>query len=364
MRIVYLLICFTLILSFVPKIESVHAAPKAVIAKSEYLMAEKLFNQGDHSGAIEHALKAKSLLGKSNSRIEYLLTNAYYAQGDYGKTMAALEEFFNLTPESRSGTPEYNEMVALYSEVENSRQKQSKLIESKKKEKAALLGILSTLSQQMVTVPGGCFKFGNYTLISGDDDERPPHKVCLDSFSIGKHEVTQALWSAVMGSNPSTSLGDEYPVTNVSWEDIEHFLRKLNDETGKKYRLPTEAEWIYAASSGGKKEKYSGGKDLDKLAWYDKNANKTIHIVGQKSANRLGLYDMSGNVWEWCSDWYGAEYYMTSRINNPNGPSSGTRHVLHGGSFSSIKNSVRIGNRVSEPPNTHKNIIGFRLVHP
>ncbi|MCK5825652.1 MAG: SUMF1/EgtB/PvdO family nonheme iron enzyme [Desulfuromusa sp.] len=369
MRITYLLVCFTLLLSFVPGIEAAHAVPKMVKAKSEYLLAEKLLNQGNHSGAIEHALKSKTLLGKSNSRIEYLLTKAYNAQGKYAKALAALEEFFAVTPESSSGSDEYNEMVSLYSELEILTQEQRKRLETEKNEKKtkkkALQEALAEVSRQIVAVPGGCFKVGNHTLFSGDDDERPRHKVCLDNFSIGKYEVTQALWVAVMGNNPSETLGGTIPVTMVSWEDVQQFIHKINSETGKNYRLPTEAEWMYAARSGGKKEKYSGGNDLDKVGWYGGNADGTIHPVGQKAANGLGLHDMTGNVWEWCQDWYGAEYYMISRVNNPTGPSAGNYRVKHGGSsVNNDKDFLRVGKRVNGLPSSKKTSSGFRLVHP
>ena len=370
MRVIYLLICFTLLLSFTPITRSAHAAPKSVIAKSEYLMAEKLFNQGDHSDAIKHALKAKKLLGKSNSRIEYLLTSAYNAQGEYGKAMASLEDFFNVTPESSSGTEEYNEMVSLYSELEvllqKQIEKQEAIKENKKKDEATKEVVSSILSQQMVAVPGGCFKMGNYSFFSGgDDDEKPAHKVCLNSFSIGKYEATQALWTAVMGSNPSRTLGDDYPVTKVNMADVQQFLHELNRLTDKHYRLPTEAEWEYAARSGGKKEKFSGGNDLNLVGWYHKNSGKTAHPVGQKTANGLGLYDMTGNVWEWCQDWYGNKYYQNSPINNPTGPSTGKNRIVRGGAFSNDKpKHLRLVNRAADEPGIHYRNHGFRLVHP
>ncbi len=369
MRIIYLLICCTLLLSFAPNIKSACAVPKTVIAKSEYLMAEKLFNQGDHSGAIKHALKAKKLLGKSNSRIEYLLTKAYNAQGKYGKALAALEEFFAVTPESSSGSDEYNEMVSLYTEVEILWQRQKTQLDAEQREQEkrekALQEVLPELSKQMVAVPGGCFKMGRTSPFGGDDDERPKHKVCLNPFSIGKYEVTQALWSAVMGSNPSHyQKGTNYPVEKVSWEDIQQFIHKLNNETGKNYRLPTEAEWEYAARSGGKNEKYSGSKKPDLVGWYVKNSDNMTHPVGQKVANGLGLYDMSGNVWEWCLDWYGNKYYHDSPENNPIGPLSGKKRVIRGGSFNKEAESMLTVNRGAQGHNSRVNTLGFRLIHP
>ena len=368
MRIIYLLFCFTLLLSFIPGIETAHAVPKMVKAKSEYLLAEKLLNQGDYSGAIEHAQKSKSLLGKSNSRIEYLLTKAYNAQGQYGKALAALEEFFTVTPESSSSSNAYNEMVALYTEVEILWQQQNEQLEAvqreQEKRRKALQEVLPELSKQMVAVPGGCFKMGRTSPFGGDDDERPAHKVCLDSFSIGKYEVTQPLWTAVMGSNPSKVQGSTMPVTSVNWEDIQQFVHKLNSKTGKNYRLPTEAEWEYAARSGGKNEKYSGSKTPDLVGWHIKNSDNTIHPVGQKASNGLGLYDMSGNVWEWCQDWYGKKYYQNSLENNPTGPLSGTHRCVRGGSHNKKAERMRSVNRAANSPDKYYNTTGFRLVHP
>ena len=138
-------------------------------------------------------------------------------------------------------------------------------------------------------------------------DESPVHSVTLSSYYMGETEVTQALWKAVMGNNPSRFKGDNLPVENVSWNDCQEFIRKLKQKTGKNFRLPTEAEWEYAARGGKKSNgyKYSGSNNIGSVAWYDDNSSNQIHAVKGKRLNELGLYDMSGNVWEWCSDWYG-----------------------------------------------------------
>ncbi len=216
---------------------------------------------------------------------------------------------------------------------------------------------------KFVEVKGGCFQMGD-TFGDGGSDEKPAHEVCVDDFSIGKYEVTQAQWEAVMGSNPSRfkQCGGNCPVEDVSWNDIQKFIKKLNSQTDSFYRLPTEAEWEYAARSGGKSEKYSGGNDVDSVAWYDSNSGRQTHPVGQKQPNGLGIYDMSGNVWEWCQDWYGDGYYESSPKDNPQGPSSGSRRVLRGGSWYNYALFMRATSRYRFNPVGRDSGNGFRLV--
>ncbi|HDP98542.1 MAG TPA: hypothetical protein ENN22_05075, partial [bacterium] len=155
----------------------------------------------------------------------------------------------------------------------------------------------------MVFVAGGTFMMGSNEY----DNEKPIHKVYVDDFYIGKYEVTQKQWFEIMGSNPSRFKGDNLPVERVSWNDVQEFIRKLNAKTGGNFRLPTEAEREYASRGGSRSAhfKYSGSNNVDNVAWYDNNSGRKTHPVGTKQPNELGLYDMSGNVWEWCSDWYG-----------------------------------------------------------
>jgi formylglycine-generating enzyme required for sulfatase activity len=214
---------------------------------------------------------------------------------------------------------------------------------------------------EMVHVEGGTFQMGS----NDYDNEKPIHSVTLGNFSIGKYEVTQAQWRAVMGNNPSNNKNcDNCPVEQVSWEDVQQFLSKLNSMSGKRYRLPTEAEWEYAARGGSSSKgyKYSGSDDVNAVAWYNGNSGSKTHSVGGKSANELGIYDMSGNVWEWCSDWYDDKYYSSSPSSNPTGAVTGTFRVLRGGSWRSNAVRCRVADRGEDAPSDRYDNYGFRLV--
>ena len=170
----------------------------------------------------------------------------------------------------------------------------------------------------------------------GEDDENPVHEICVDDFYIGKYEVTQTEWSEIMRLRSDINESGKYPVENVSWEDVHNYIMKLNEKTGKKYRLPTEAEWEYAARNGGKKERWAGTSDeaeLKDYAWYEDNSDRMAHPVGQKKPNGLGIHDMCGNVWEWVFDGYDWQYYKSSPKENPNGSLDGFYRVLRGGSW-------------------------------
>lgn len=220
---------------------------------------------------------------------------------------------------------------------------------------------------EMVFVQGGTFYMGCTIEQNGDcyNSECPQHQVTVNSFYISKYEITQVQWEAIIGNNPSHfAKGDNYPVENVSWEDIQEFISILNAATGKNYRLPTEAEWEYAARGGDKthRYKYSGSHNLSEVAWYGDNSKNTTHPVGIKMPNELGIYDMNGNVWEWCSDWYGD--YSASKQQNPRGVYSGTYRVLRGGSFLTNARMCRVAHRDHGNPEEHYLSMGFRLVHP
>ncbi|MBQ3247475.1 MAG: SUMF1/EgtB/PvdO family nonheme iron enzyme [Alistipes sp.] len=217
---------------------------------------------------------------------------------------------------------------------------------------------------EMVFVKGGTFTMGATPEQSSDagDDEKPAHSVTVSNFYIGKYEVTQAQWEAVMGKNPSRYKGDNRPVENVSWKDVQKFIKKLNAKTGKRYRLPTEAEWEYAArgSNQSKGYKYSGSNDIGSVAWYTDNSSSQTHPVGQKQPNELGLYDMSGNVYEWCSDWYGG--YSRGSQTNPTGPANGSNRVLRGGYWGDGSMGCRVSYRNYGGPSGRGHDCGFRLV--
>ena len=198
------------------------------------------------------------------------------------------------------------------------------------------------------------------------NDEKPIHSVTLSDFYIGKYEVTQKEWRDIMGSNPSHFKGDNLPVEKVSWNDIQKFIKKLNTKTGLNYRLPTEAEWEYAARGGVKtqnsaSQKYSGSNNINEIAWYD-NSNSKTHSVGSKKPNELGIYDMSGNVYEWCNDWYDGSYYKNSPKNNPQDASSVSNRVYRGGSWRDHAKYCRVANRFNHHQNYGYIILGFRLL--
>ena len=217
---------------------------------------------------------------------------------------------------------------------------------------------------EMVRVEAGTFTMGaTQEMKDPYDDEKPTHQVTLtNDYYIGKYEVTQALWKAVMGKNPSKYKGDNLPVERVSWEDCLIFLSKLNSITGKKFRLPTEAEWEYAAR-GGKKSRgyqYSGSNNISDVAWYKDNSGSKTHAVGSKQGNELGIYNMSGNVFEWCQDWLGL-YDSSSQV-NPTGAEGGSLRVIRGGSWFNAARHCRSSCRNSDSPDFRGNFLGLRLV--
>jgi len=245
----------------------------------------------------------------------------------------------------------------------------------------------NTIGIEFVLVPAGEFEMGTPSPSCPKDDpfterneyqecrnsvssdELPQHSVTIsESFYLGKYEVTQAQWYEVMGANPSNFKSEKvggdsrnHPVEIVSWNDVQSFIRKLNEKEGTTlYRLPTEAEWEYAARAGQSYD-YSGSSDVGSVAWYDGNSGDKTHRVGQKRANAWGLYDMSGNVWEWVQDWYDDDYYASSPSTDPRGPSSGSDRVLRGGSWYNYPRFARVANRASNVPGYRNHVLGLRL---
>jgi formylglycine-generating enzyme required for sulfatase activity len=241
------------------------------------------------------------------------------------------------------------------------------------------------LRMSFVWVPGGCFEMGCGEW-SGDcsSTEKPVHRVCVNGFWMERHEVTQQQWKRLMGSNPSDfrHCGSQCPVEKVSWNEAVEFARKLSSKTGYTFRLPTEAEWEFACRSGGKKQRYAGGETLYAAAWYRDNAGGTPHHVGRKRPNGLGIYDMSGNVWEWCLDIYAKDVYRKAIGTLRNPVFIGTKYAdiyegdsilrilqgisgyrsIRGGSWGNAADRLRCSDRIRGNPDSRRDWLGFRLV--
>ena len=221
---------------------------------------------------------------------------------------------------------------------------------------------------EFVWVAGGCYEMGCGAWAGGFclTGEEPMHKVCVDGFWIGKYEVTQGQWEKVMGSDPpGRKKGSNYPVTSVSWDEAKVFIRKLEGLSGGRssFRLPSEAEWEYACRSGGKKESFAGGENVDRVAWFIENSKVSTHGVGTKAPNGLGIYDMSGNVEEWCEDIYSEYAYGKHEVKNPvNTTSRGQWRVIRGGSCYEVQLLVRCTTRGLFLPGSGNTNLGFRLV--
>ena len=229
----------------------------------------------------------------------------------------------------------------------------------------SVVKLLEKLNNDMVYIEAVEFTMGATKEQKGEanSDEKPAHPVVLNCFNLCKYEVTQELWEAVMGDNPSHFKGKNLPVENVSWDDCQKFIMKLNELTGKKYRLPTEAEWEYAARGGSNSMhyKYSGGNYVEYVSWCYINSNDKTHTVGMMKPNELGLYDMSGNVWEWCQDWYGL--YDKKTAYYPTGPIKAYNKVFRGGGYDNGDTYCRCSYRNgTSPQNKFKNL-GLRLAH-
>ncbi|MEI6205990.1 MAG: SUMF1/EgtB/PvdO family nonheme iron enzyme [Desulfuromonadales bacterium] len=296
---------------------------KADLAKYEEIIASPMGSE----------LKAAAWKALVNSYPEAAGATQYDTRAFLSALGLVLDNGTFITVEQKRKKDEEERQARLAREKEEARQKEKHL------------------AGEFVTVPAGCFNANS-------------SQVCLDSFRIGTYEVTQGQYRRIMGSNPShfSSCGDDCPVEEVSWDDAQSFISRLNSQTGGRYRLPTETEWEYACRSGGRNEEYCGGNEVGAVAWYDGNSGSKTHPVGQKQPNGLGIYDMSGNVWEWVQDRYDKNYPSSSR--NPTGASLGSNRVNRGGSWLSDTEYARAANRRYNSPGLRNAGVGFRLASP
>lgn len=215
---------------------------------------------------------------------------------------------------------------------------------------------------EMIAVEGGTFWMGNDT--TDELDEKPRHQVTLKTFKIGKYEITQEEWQSVMGNNPSQFKCERCPVEGVSYDDAQRYMNKLNQLTGRKFRLPTEAEWEYAAKGGkdGKGYMYAGSNDIDEVAWHNGNSGGQTNAVGLKKPNELGIYDMSGNVSEWCADWYDEKYYNKSPKENPKNTTTAFKRVIRGGYWGYTDDRIHTAFRDWDRQEGRSSSYGFRVV--
>ncbi len=308
--------------------------------------------------AVENFERAMNLGVNLPGEFHYLYGKALFKTESYEYSQSSLTNYLTLV--GRDGEF-YEEAITLVVDAENKKKEKIRRTTevSHKKIEAA-----SETEDGMLLIKGGCFDMGDI-FDTGSLDEKPVHTVCVGDFYLGKTEVTQKQWADIMGDNPSKFECGDCPVERVSWNAAQDFIEKLNEKTSMHYRLPTEAEWEYAARSGGWKEEWVGTNSesgIGQYAWYGYTAEGRTHSVGGKTPNGLGLYDMMGNVWEWCSDWYGKEYYQNSPSKEPQGPEEGTSRVLRGGGWRSKAKALRSVDRNDFKPTSKKfSDIGFRL---
>jgi formylglycine-generating enzyme required for sulfatase activity len=352
---------------------AVHAAVMPVVSAQEKELppeiqvdilisaAEKDILAGKWKDAVRGLEKALKLGVKLPGEFHFHYGKALFKTGNYDDSLSSLTSYLTLV--GKDGEY-YEEAVTLVVDAKDE-QEDAKLRSSESKHQRTEAA--GETEDNMVYIKGGCFDMGN---IFGDvkqkGGEKPVHTVCVDDFYLGKTEVTQKQWTDIIGYNPAKFKGGNCPVERISWNDVQDFIKKLNKATGMNYRLPTEAEWEYAARNGGGKEKWAGAdkeSELDEYAWYYSNsARDGTHAVAGKKPNGLGLYDMMGNVWEWCSDLYDRNYYENSPAKNPQGPSDGLTRVLRGGCWRSKPNHLRTVDRNDFDPDIKKfATTGFRL---
>jgi sulfatase modifying factor 1 len=308
--------------------------------------------------AIKSFEKAMSLGINLPGEFHFLYGKMLLKTGNYDDSLSGLSNYLTLV--GREGK-HFEDAITLIVEAKN------KLDEERLRSTASHRQLSKEARETedgMVFVKGGCFDMGDI-FGTGDSDEKPVHTVCVGNFYLGKTEVTQKQWVDITGHNPSKFQNKDCPVEKVSWHDVQGFIKKLNEKTDMNYRLPTEAEWEYAARSGGRKEQWAGANNEEKIgeySWYGHNAEGRAHAVAGKLPNGIGIYDMMGNVWEWCSDWYDEHYYGTHPSKDPQGHSEGLSRVLRGGGWRSKDKGLRITDRNNFDPASKKfSDIGFRL---
>ena len=350
-------------------------------------IAEAQFEIGDWYGKGNTELNIKQDVDKAvkwfrraaengNATAQYYVGNAYRKGISVTKSLTKAKYWFQKAADQGNEKAKENLKVLEKAEkvkrdIEVAEKKALQEKEAAEKKEKAKIGVFDKktftvdgVSFEMVGVQGGTFTMGG-TSEQGRDvesDEKPTHNVTLSDFYIGEFEVTQALWVAIMGNNPAGFQGDNLPVVWVGWDVVQEFIRKLNQKTGARFRLPTEAEWEYAARGGNisKGYKYSGSNNIGDVAWYDGNSGGKIHQVGTKAPNELGVYDMTGNVSEWCQDWYGD--YSGSIQLNPIGAYSGSYRVYRGGCCTNFARYCRVSDRDYGKPSYGDSHRGFRLV--
>ncbi len=307
--------------------------------------------------AVEGFEKAMKLGVNLPGEFHFQYGKALFKTGSYEYSLSSIANYITLV--GRDGEY-YEEAITLVVDAGNKQKEKMRRISKSKHRQAG-----AETEDGMVLIKGGCFDMGDI-FGTGAEDEKPVHTVCVGDFYLGKTEVAQKQWEDVVGDNPSKFKSSNRPVERVSWHKVQDFIEKLNEKTGRHYRLPTEAEWEYAARSGGLKEQWSGTNsetEIGDYAWYNYNSTKDgTHTVAEKKPNGLGLYDMMGNVWEWCSDWYDRDYYESSPAKDPEGPSEGLTCVLRGGGWKSKPEHMRTVDRNDFDPDSKKFAnIGFRL---
>lgn len=350
------------------------------MAKGYYTKAREAYSKKDYQKALDYLENTKKELGSTNADIIYIEVKSRYALRKVDDQIDRLvSDFLKESDATDDRRPEVSMLLIDYQELkvklrkqeeerllkkekerEKAEQKRKEELRKKEERERKAKEISKLFEDDMVFVDGGSFTMG------GSAGGRK-HQVTISDFSIGKHEVTVAQWLAVMGELPDELKGTAChicPITWISYYDIQKFLAKLNELSGKLYRLPTEAEWEFAARGGiqSKGYKYSGSNTLSEVGWYEDNSSGQVHPVGQKKANELGIYDMSGNVYEHCLDWYAADYYNYSPAVNPRGPEiSRSTRVSRGGTWRRAAVYCRVVYRSHSTPAERGSYIGFRV---